>query len=43
MVYFYNSLVESGKDANKQGYVISSIADLVLAKKDFKDEKVWKN
>ena len=30
------------EDANEQGYVISSIADLVLAKKDFKDEKSGK-
>ena len=36
-VYFNNSLVRSKNNANEQGYVISSVADVVLAKRDLKD------
>lgn len=36
-VYFYNSLVRSNNNPNEQGYVISSVADVVLAKKDLED------
>lgn len=39
-VYFYNSLVRNKNNPNEQGYVILSVADVVLAKRDLEDEKL---